>query len=325
MNSKLTAITTASSIPTRSDREWRSLRQEVRGEIMKTDVACEILFPAGQEALAEAALREVFDLFRGFESRYSRFIEGNELWEFNRGSRRVLSSEFFRLLSEAKRYHEETNGLFDPSILPVLEHEGYVGVASGVTPKQQRGFAELSLDKETLTATKPRELVVDLGGIGKGFIVDQVVDFLSQHFDNFLIDAGGDIFAKGANRKEGYPYWAIEVEHPDRVSQPPALLMLTDMAVATSGINRRCWEKDGEQKHHIIDPAIGQSAAPDFLSVTVVAPDTTAADVWAKSLYIAGKVGAEALAQSLHIPAIFVGTDHNSYPNPYVKPYLWKA
>ncbi|MGB3072707.1 MAG: FAD:protein FMN transferase [Candidatus Moraniibacteriota bacterium] len=324
MNSKPTTTTTVSSIPTKSDALWKSLRHEVRGEIMKTDVACEILFSVGQEQEAQAALQEVFVLFRAFEARYSRFIEGTELWQFNRGSGSAVSPEFFRLLSEAKQYYGTTGGLFDPSILPVLEREGYVGAASGITPELRRGFAELSLNQETLTVTKPRELVIDFGGIGKGFIVDRVADFLGQRFENFLIDAGGDIYTKGANRKEGYPYWAIEVEHTAH-EESSALLTLSDMAVATSGVNRRFWKKDEERKHHIIDPMIGSSAATDFISVTVIASSTTAADVWAKSLFIAGKKGADALAERFRIPAVFVGADHNQYANEYATPYLWKS
>lgn len=324
MNLKLMTMATESLIPTKKNEVWRSLRREVRKEIMNTDVACEVLFLASEGEQTETLMREAFDMFRNFESRYSRFIEGNELWQFNQGLGGTLSSEFFRLLSEAQQYYRITGGLFDPSILPVLEQEGYVGAPSGITPKHRRGFAELTLHQAELTVIKPRELVLDFGGIGKGFIVDRVADFLGKHFEHFLIDAGGDIFVRGANRKEGYPFWAIEVEQSPG-EDSPALLTLSDMAVATSGVNRRFWEKDGERKHHIIDPATGKSAAPDFISVTVVAPSTTAADVWAKTLFIAGKSRAEALAQEFHIPAVFTGTDYNQYANEYAKPYLWQA
>jgi thiamine biosynthesis lipoprotein len=151
-----------------------------------------------------------------------------------------------------------------------------------------------------------------------------VADFLGGKFEDFLIDAGGDIYTRGANRKEGYAYWAIEVEQSPG-EDSPTLLTLSDMAVATSGVNRRFWLKDGVRKHHIIDPSIGSSATSDFISVTVIAPSTTAADVWAKSLFIAGKDGADALADTFHIPAVFVGADHNQYANEYAAPYIWKA
>lgn len=293
---------------------------------MRTDISCEILCRDGEEREAEHSLRKAFDLFRAFEARYSRFQRENELWTFNLGETVPLSEEFFALLRKARYHHLATGGLFDPSILPSLEKEGYAGAyASDREPSDRKAaFSDLILDHETLTARKPQNLKIDLGGIGKGFIVDQVAGFLAERFENFLVDAGGDIFVRGANRKDGYDFWAIDLEHPLERDRCAATLLLKDAAVATSGINRRRWMKAGQEKHHIIDPKTGESAAPDFLSVTVIAPDAAAADVWAKALFIAGREKASVLAEKRKLPAIFIDTDANVSINSYAEPYVWK-
>lgn len=291
---------------------------------MNTDILCEIAFLEDQRELATECLEQAFLMMREFEARYSRFKENNVLWQFNQSEHTTLSPEFFDILERAKRYHEQTAGLFDPSILPTLHREGYRGAEHQIPLEKKIPFSALSLDPATLSATKPRELLIDLGGIGKGYIVDQVARFLSQHFEHFLIDAGGDIFVKGTNKKEGYPYWAIEVEHPLPDHPTPALLLLTDEAVATSGSNRRHWTRDGEQKHHLIDPTTEKSAQSEFLSVTVIAPETVTADVFAKTLYIAGKERGTALAEQLHLPAIFIEHDGSVFINNAAEPYVWK-
>ena len=96
------------------------------------------------------------------------------------------------------------------------------------------------------------------------------------------------------------------------------------MAVATSGINRRHWLRNGETKHYIIDPKTRKSAIVDFFSVTVIAPDTTSADVWAKTLFIAGKKKGAALAHKQKLPAIFIDSHSVIEIDRYADTYVWK-
>jgi FAD:protein FMN transferase len=305
------------------ENNWQSLRYQVSKDIMNTDILCEILHLPEEAAQAEKCLHHAFEMFRQFEVRFSRFKKENELWYFNQSQSHSPSEELHHLLSSSQYFHHMTDGLFDPSILPALESEGY---SSGQynSQKNLRTFKELILNLKPPRVTKPSELLVDFGGIGKGYIVDQVAAYLALHFDNFIVDAGGDIYARGVNTKEGYPYWVVEVEHPETLQDPAALLLLTDMAVATSGRNKRHWVQNQQAKHHIIDPRTKESALPDFLSVTVIAPSVISADVLAKTLFISGKEKAQVLAQKFQIPAIFITNDGTIIINSYAQPYVWK-
>ncbi len=303
---------------------WQSAEKRVSQEIMKTDILCEVLSEYHNDAEMLASLEQAFALFRDFERRYSRFSRDNELWAFNESEGGPISRELFHLLEEARRYHDATGGIFDPSILIPLEQEGYAGAYGGKVAGEPVPFSALQLDHETLTATKPIGLKIDLGGIGKGFIADKVAAFLAKEYQHFIVDAGGDIFASGSNRKEDYPYWAIAVEHPLRQDEPAALLVLSNLAVATSGCNRRHWTKNSEEKHHIIDPSSQKSAETDLLSVTVVAESVTRADVFAKTLLIAGSTRGSVLAETLGIPAIFIQKDGHVIRNQSMEPYVWK-
>ena len=305
--------------------EWIRVRKEELGTIMKTDIICEISCLFHEKSKAETLLNEAFEMFRDFEKRYSRFIQGNELWQFNVSEEKVLSAEFIALLKQSHYYYAQTKGIFNPSILPVLESSGYVG-AYGEYASQSRGdFSQLSINKETGFIKKPKDLFIDLGGIGKGFIVDKVTVFLGQHFENFFVDAGGDMALRGVNKTDNYSYWAIDLEHPLRTEESALLLVLTNVSVATSGRNRRHWIRQGETKHHIIDPRTEAHASLDLLSVTVIGKDTVYADVFAKTLFILGKEKGMLMADALEIPVIFIDKDGTVTRNHFVETYVWKA
>jgi thiamine biosynthesis lipoprotein len=303
---------------------WQSARKQVSQEIMKTDILCEVLSENHSEAEMLISLEQAFALFRDFEQHYSRFIRDNELWAFNESEGGAVSPELFRLLEEAKGYYEATGGLFDPSVLASLEREGYAGAYGEHAAISHIPFSELTLERKTLTVSKPLDLKIDLGGIGKGFIADKVTAFLKKEYQHFIVDAGGDIYASGSNRKEDYPFWAIAVEHPLRPEHPAALLTLSDVSVATSGRNRRHWTKGNEEKHHIIDPNSQKSAVSDLLSVTVVSDSVTRSDVFAKTLLIAGSARGKILADTLGIAAIFIQEDGQVTSNQFMEPYVWK-
>ncbi|MEP7162421.1 MAG: FAD:protein FMN transferase, partial [Candidatus Moraniibacteriota bacterium] len=94
--------------------QWKSASYELRGEIMKTDIYCEIQCEEAALPFAQASLKKAFKMFREFEGRYSRFRKDNALWRLNQSDCSVVSPELFSLLESAKKYHTETGGLFDP-------------------------------------------------------------------------------------------------------------------------------------------------------------------------------------------------------------------
>lgn len=306
------------------ESNWQSLRYQVSKEIMNTDILCEVLYTKENSSTVQKHLDHVFEVMRIFESRFSRFKKNNELWDFNHSHEHHPSPELLALLTSSQYFYQLTNGLFDPSVLSSLEKEGYASHHYTTSTKAYT-FSDLSITNSPSTITKPRDLFVDFGGIGKGYIVDQVATYLAKHFENFLIDAGGDIYVRGTNKQEAYPYWVIEVEHPEAEQDPAALLLLRDMAVATSGRNRRHWLREQETKHHIIDPRTQKSAFQGFLSVTVIAASTISADILAKILFILGKTEAYTFAEKFNIPAIFIEDSGKVIINPYAQPYVWQA
>lgn len=304
---------------------FRTLERRIDGEIMGTDILLRIASPDESKESMSEALENAFRAMRQFADRYSRFIEGNELWRFNQSAGGAVSAELFDLLSRAKQHYEETGGRFDPSILPALEQEGYVGAYGSETDNFSASFDDLVLDASLRIAEKPVGLKVDFGGFGKGYIVDRVAEELGRTYRHVLVDAGGDIAVRGSDVGRGEAGWIIGVEHPVERDTDLCLLRLSDQAVATSGKNRRVWQRAGGEKHHLIDPATRQPSRSDLLSVTVIAPSAEAADIEAKALFLMGGAAGRRAALERSVPAIFFDTAGTFEVNTFAQSYAWNA
>jgi thiamine biosynthesis lipoprotein len=101
-----------------------------------------------------------------------------------------------------------------------------------------------------------------------------------------LVDCGGDL-AISSCQNTGQR-WPVSIGDPLALRSDLGILGLGKCGVATSGIDYHRWQKDGQWKHHIIDPRTGQSAETDLLSVTIVAPDAVQAEAAAKAVLILG-------------------------------------
>lgn len=127
----------------------------------------------------------------------------------------------------------------------------------------------------------------DPTGIVKGWAIDEAVATLRlAGARNVQVMAGGDLFAAG-EPDPGRP-WRIGIRHPRDAGAVAAVLGVTDLAVATSGLY--------ERGDHIVDPHTGR--VPDELvSMTVVGPTLGLADAYATGAFAMGARGLEWIAR----------------------------
>jgi thiamine biosynthesis lipoprotein len=256
--------------------------------------------------------------FHALERRLSRFLPDSELSRLNEraGERTSVSSELFRVLEQCERFHAVTGGAFDPAVLPDLESAGYdrsfeqiESADDADAPTLMRRsppFADVVIDCQRLAVECPPGVRLDLGGIGKGFAVDEAARILAPARD-YLIDAGGDIYAAG----DGWdgPGWLVGIADPLDRGPDLDLVRLRDEALATSTVVRRRWQRGGRWQHHLIDPRTGAPAASGLLSVSVIAPTTVEADVFAKVALISGLQDGRCFLAEQGAPGLFVLED----------------
>lgn len=271
-------------------------RIEASRELLGTTIV--IIVVAFDETRARTSIEKAFAETARIESQYSRFIEGNDLAQLNAqvGAWASVNPELYELIAFGQRVNAISEGAFDLTVKSVLEGWGY-DPAYSLKEKVpgQIGSIELKDGQVKLGAE------IDLGGLGKGYALDRMMSLFSE-FQNVCINAGGDIFARGADEK-GQP-WTVAFEHPENVSQAIGSVDIHDMALACSSPSRRRWRN----RHHIVDP---QRCLPaeDMLAVYTQAKAGLIADAYSTALFALGYEAAKALLPEISVEAMLVATD----------------
>jgi len=307
---------------------------DLKNDIMATDIRLILLDEIITEAEMEEDCKKAIDMFKRFESKFSRFIEDSELSRFNQKSGEFqASTDLLTMIKLSQKYFARTKGYFDITILPYLLNEGYQkskknNYDDNLSNETKHDAARYYLNDLKISkykVDKPEGLMIDLGGIGKGYIVDKVSKVLKRKYRNFLVDAGGDIYVSGKNIEMQYNYWAVDVENPVKNDESIVTLVLSDKAVATSGVNRRKWTKDGTQKNHLIDPNTGKSVDNSMLTVTVVLRTVLDADIMAKTILLMGLDDGMEYANNKKISAFIITKDLRTYCSDRMNKYVWTA
>jgi thiamine biosynthesis lipoprotein len=167
------------------------------------------------------------------------------------------------------------------------------------------GYQHIVLDstRQSVQLTQP-DMLLDLGGIAKGYALDEAMEVLQKHgITAALVDGGGDLRVSDA--PPGEKGWALAIEGTtqNENAENPALF-LTHQALASSGDLYQFLEANGQRYSHIIDPKTGMGLT-NPIRVTILAPTGMLADAYASAVsvlgtekglaFIEGKPGVEAL------------------------------
>jgi len=209
-----------------------------------------------------------------------------------------VSKDLIDLLELSKQLYTFTDGAFDPSIGRVILFWKKLMKDKTITslPKKEeidrlmkfRGMDNIVIDKDASTVfIKKKGIILDLGGIAKGYMVDKAVQALKKSkIDSALINAGGDLFCLG--RFEGRD-WKIGIRSPESLSVILKVIDADNSAVATSGDYEQFFKYKGSVYSHIINPKTGYPISNPARSVTVSAPNATTADGMATAFFVLGK------------------------------------
>lgn len=245
-------------------------------------------------------IEEGFNEFDRIVKKYTRFDDSSELSELNRHSGEwfKLNDEFFELVKYMLDLSKVTDGIFDPTVIDFLEVYGYdknydfskldnpdLDKLIEDTAKKRRSWKEIEVDDEKKMVKLAKGQRIDLGGVGKGYAIDCAYEkFIKHGLKNFLIDAGGDIRAKGKNDKDEYWQIALKNENSKGEVEIVGMMELKDEAIASSG----SWARRVKQFHHLINPRTGKPENK-LKTVYVQAPTAILADSWATALFVGGE------------------------------------
>ncbi|NND38541.1 MAG: FAD:protein FMN transferase [Pseudomonadales bacterium] len=253
---------------------------------------------------AKKLAREVELEMRRLEAAMSPYIESSELSLINREafSRPVdISPEMHALLERSIEFGDLSAGAFDISFASAGHlynyREGVKPSASAletVLPAVNYKSIKLELKKKggtTVRFTKPG-MKIDLGGIAKGYAVDQGIRLLEKHgVQAAMISAGGDsrmLGDRGVHPETGERLsWVIGVRHPRDETLSALRLPLSNAAISTSGDYERFFDEAGHRYHHIIVPDTGKSAR-GVVSVSIIGPKSIDCDALSTTVFVLG-------------------------------------
>ena len=224
----------------------------------------------------------------------------------------VMASPAFRdLMALSEEVHVASGGDFDPTIGAVTRLWGFwEGAAPPPADSIAAGLEHVGLERY-LAGDRGEWFVFDLGGVAKGYAVDQAARAVRRlGFTSAIINAGGDLALVG-RRPDGKP-WRIAVRHPRKKDGFLGTLELEDAAVATSGDYERYFVYQGKRYHHILNPATGMPGAGTN-SVTVVSKSAALSDALATGLFLMGPHAGLAAAEDLAgVEAVFAYAEGES-------------
>ncbi len=175
----------------------------------------------------EDIIRECFLRVEKFEQKYSRFISGNFLSELNHTKKAVLDEELKYLLKISLEVHEISKWVFDITLLPLLENDGY-WISESILPENiWTRYIEIT-DSQLILHNN---ISIEFWGLWKWYMLDRVFDILAPHFDRFLLNFGWDIRCK----------WSFEIGLEDPLDPEKSLgkYTLNSWALCSSSGNKR--------------------------------------------------------------------------------------
>lgn len=239
---------------------------------------CEILneISADKLVLIEKVLISELNRFTGC---YSRFDEVSLIGRLNLQSKIVNPpKEMVDMFRFARDMFEVSAGIFNISVGGGLNSFGYGDTRSGAAIKQDF-WANVIVDDKLISI--PKDSVVDFGGFGKGWLIDNFSEILRKNKVNwFIINGGGDLLVRSDKPIE------IVLEHPFDSSKKIGQTRITSGALAASSTLKRVWKYNGNKYNHIINPINGESSDGPVIGTFVKAESALIADTMATVLII---------------------------------------
>lgn len=245
---------------------------------------------------AQKGAKAAFEEGERLNMALSDYESSSELIRFSESSKTGekfwLSPDLFKVLNQSQKLSHETDGCFDVTMGPISRLWRIARFRKKIPPSekisaalQRIGYSNLRLSQEDQTGSlKTPGMVLDLGGIAKGYAADSMLKTLRKMgLTRCLIDAGGDLVIGDAPRNS--KGWKVEIGGRKHSALPT--LHLANVAVATSGDLEQFVTMNGKRYSHLIDPKTGLGLTTQC-QVTVIAPSGMEADSLASAFLVMG-------------------------------------
>lgn len=285
-------------------------------QLMDTIVSITVI--ADSKDAAEKAIEKTFAEIGRFGDRINFYSDTSELAGINRnaGMHSVqVSPETLDLIEKAVFVAEKSGGAFDPTIGPVVKLWNFshakrpaeIEIAKALPLVNYR---DILVDRTAATVfLKRKGMMIDLGGIAKGYAADLAVESLKKEgILSGLVSIAGDIRTFGM--KPDRNPWTIGIKNPRQTGEKDeifAKIRLTNKAISTAGDYERFFMNEGKRYHHLLDPKSGHPAGLTR-SVSVVAEKGVMTDGFDNAVFILGPEKGMKLIKEMGMDAMLIGS-----------------
>jgi len=265
-------------------------------EFRALGTACAIQFRHPDQKTSLLFLAAALDWLAHFEAKFSRFRPDSIISRINDAAGHEwvkVDSETEHLLNLAADLHRLTDGILDPTMLPLLRVWDWKTIHTTLPDKNEikaarnlTGFSKIQRKPGNVFLPQPG-MGLDFGGFGKEYAVDQLTRIAREHgIQDALLDLGRDIFGMGDNGQ--HPFWHVGLEDARSPGNCWGGLAVSNFAVAASGDYTRRFEYNGIRYGHILDPRTGWPVANGMRGVTVLAPTCLQAGIYSTAIFVMG-------------------------------------
>jgi thiamine biosynthesis lipoprotein len=250
-----------------------------------------------------------FDEIERVEEALSDYRPTSELSRINRLAANetvTTDPEVFKFLQTSMEFSRRSGGAFDITVGPLMRAWGffrgkghYPTAEELLNARKSTGWEHVQLDPQKRTVHFDIEgMSLDPGGIGKGYVVERVVDLLREAgAKTALIDAGSStIYAMGA--PPGKIGWTIQVPRPGDRTHSISSVVLRDTSLSTSGNYEKFFTLNGKIYCHIMDPRSGEPVQ-GTMQTTVITPNATDSDALSLIMFVMGPEKSEKLLDEI--------------------------
>ncbi len=245
-----------------------------------------------------------------------------------------VNTDFIRVYIMSVKINKASKGAFDPTLSPLINAWGF-GKGHTVSADTAKidsimkfvGISKTRLSHDAIVKNDPR-VQFNFSAIAKGYGCDAVGEMLEQNgVDNFLVEIGGEIMAKGTSPSGGK--WRVSVDRPllsadKEIHESQTIIEFTDMGVATSGNYRNFHTGNGQIYGHTISPVTGRPVQTDILSATVLAKNAMEADGIATAYMALGSKKAKETNKLLKKPVLLVLADSSVWMSPQFEKLVYE-
>ncbi len=256
--------------------------------ILAMETAMDLTVYGGDETVLDQMERCIKDLDKAL----SVTNKSSQIFKLNAAGKAKVSPDVYSIVEHALEFSKATDGAFDISIYPLVKAWGFTLDNPHVPSASEINSARSVIDyrKIKLEAGEihvDEGMQIDLGGIAKGYLGDELVKILKKNgIKSALLNLGGNVVTHGY--KPDGSEWNVAITDPNGEDYAGIIAVHDKCVITSGGYERFFTDENGKKYWHIMDASTGYPADKGLISVTIVGKSGIKADAMSTALFVMG-------------------------------------